>query len=214
MKSDNPYIAARLEWNYLFSDLMKAKTNWQWVALLSLIANLLLIAGFIWVSLQSKYIPYAIKVDQLGNVLFSDFLTHEKTITPLEVNAFLRQYLINARSILLDSFAQKRAIDFVYSVSLPAVRKCLDNHYQEQDPFKIAKQELVEVQVTAVIQKSASTWQVDWVEVHRSLNGQVLNQSHYEALVTICHQCIKNPELLNTNPLGIFIRQLNWAQQN
>lgn len=213
-QSDNPYLAARLEWNYLFGDIRKAKQHWQLAGIISFAANIILIIGIIIVSLQSKLIPYVVRVDQLGNALYSGFLDKDQTITPIEVNAFLRQYIINSRSVMTDAFAEKRAMDFVYSVSLPATRKILDSYYRESNPFVISKQELIEVEVQGVIQKSARTWQIDWVENHRGLDGQLLSQEHFESLITITHMTVKNNEILNTNPLGIYIQHISWARQN
>jgi type IV secretion system protein VirB5 len=169
--SNNPYLSARFEWNALFGDIRKSKQQWLITAYLSLGANVLLIIGMIMLSLQTHIVPYVIKVDQLGNALNAGFLDKEKKITPLEVNAFLRQYLINARSVITDPFAEKRAIDFVYSASLPPTRKILDTFYRETNPFVTAKQELVEVDIQGVIQKSACTWQINWIEIHRGLDG-------------------------------------------
>ena len=211
--SNNPYLEARLEWNYLFGDMRKAKQQWFVVSSISLLANILLIIGLSLLALQNHLIPYVVKVDQLGNALYAGFLDKEKTITSIEVNAFLRQFLVNARIVSIDAFAQKRSIDFVYSVSLPPARKILDSFYRESNPFLAAKQELIEVQIEGVIQKSTRTWQVNWVEIHRGLDGQVLNQNRFEALITIVHMSVKNQELLNTNPLGIYIEHISWAEQ-
>jgi type IV secretion system protein TrbF len=209
----NPYLEARLEWNHLFGDIRKAKYQWQWVTAIALFANLLLIVGIGVLAFQNKLMPYVVKVDQLGNALYAGFLDAEKTITPLEVNAFLRRYIVDARSVIADAFAEKKAVDFVYSVSLPSARKHLDDFYRASNPFVLAKQFLVEVQIQGVIQKSSHTWQVDWAEIHRGLEGQPLYQHHFEALLTIAHMTVQNQELLNTNPLGIYIQHISWAQQ-
>ncbi len=211
--TQNPYLKARLEWNELWGDTLKAKSQWRWIACLALLANSFLVLGLIFLSLKSQYLPYVVKVDDLGNALYGGFLNQEKTITPLEINAFLRNYLVNARSVMLDAFAEKRSIDFVYSVSLPPARKLLDDYYRNNNPFVVSQQELVEVQIKGVVQKSSKTWQVDWEEIHRSSEGELLKQTRFEALITIAHLSVKNVELLNSNPLGIYIQHISWAEQ-
>jgi type IV secretory pathway TrbF-like protein len=212
-QTTNPYIAARLEWNYLFSDIRRAKQHWKLATLISLIANLILCMGVVCFSHGPSLIPYVVKVDGLGNVVYGGKLDQKNTISPLEINAFLRQFISNAKSILADPFAQKRNVEFVYTASLPSVRKLLDSFYQSQNPFQTAKQELIEVQVKGVIQKSKRTWQINWIEIHRNLEGHILNQTQWEALITLGIHRISNPEILNSNPLGIFIEQMNWAEQ-
>lgn len=212
-ETTNPYLAARLEWNYLFGDLMKAKQNWRLVSFGLLFANIILIGGLLKISSESRLVPYAIKVDELGNSLYAGYLDQNNTVSALQINAFLRQFVINAKSVLTDSFAQKRNTEFVYGASLPSARKLLDSFYRSQNPFQLAKQEIIEVQIKGVIQKSKKTWQIDWIEIHRSLEGQTLSQKSWEALITISLHPVKNPEILNVNPLGIFIEQMNWAEQ-
>jgi type IV secretion system protein VirB5 len=212
--TSNPYLTARFEWNSLFGDIRRAKLQWQLVAFFALFSNIFLIIALYSIAARSQLVPYIVKVDSLGNALYAGFIDKDKEISTLEVNAFLRQFIINARSIISDPFAQKRSIDSVYNASLPPVRKLLDSYYRDSNPFVLSKEVLVEVQVSSVVQKSTRTWQVDWVEIQRGLDGQEHKKSHFEALVTIKHINVNNQELLNSNPLGIYIEHLNWAKQD
>jgi type IV secretory pathway TrbF-like protein len=212
--STNPYVAARNEWNLRYGDVIQAKYNWQIAAGLSLLCNLFLILGFIYLSSQSRYIPYAVKVDSLGHFTYGGPLTEFKQVTPLEINAFLRRYILQARAILIDPFAQKNAVEFVYAVSSPMTRRILDHFYQVNNPFEKAKEEIIEVNVTSVLQKSSHTWQVAWVDVHRNLQGDVTQQKSWEALITISQHAIKEARLLNINPLGIYVDHISWTEES
>ncbi len=209
----NPYLAARHEWNAMFGDLIKAKYNWQRIAFIILLANILLIAALIWLSGQSRYIPYAVKVDALGNSSFSGYLTHTNVVNPLEINAFIRRYITNARSVIADAIAEKQALDFIYAASTENTAKTLNDFYQKNSPFKSAQQTTVEVAVNAVLQKSDKTWQVSWTEVQRDLDGRILNQTHWESLITVSQHPINDESILNLNPLGLFVERISWTQQ-
>lgn len=211
--STNPYVAARTEWNHMFGDLIKAKYNWQLLALGLVISNILLIIGLISVSLQSRYIPYAVQVDALGNTNFASYLQKDPKLSPLIINAFVRRYIVNSRSVIADPVAEKQSLDFAYQVTRGQAKQILNQFYHEQSPFTRAKTETVEVQVNAAMQKSDQTWQVDWTETHRTLDGAIINQSRWESLVTVTHHAIKNPEEININPMGLFVSQLSWTEQ-
>lgn len=213
-KTTNPYIAARTEWNFMFADHIKAKRNWQLMAVGMLMINSILVMGLISLSLKSTYIPYAIKVDAMGNANFSGFLQAEQPISPLEMNAFIRRYITNARSVIGDSVAEKQALDFVYTTTRGQGVNVINEHYRAKDPFNRAKDATTEVQVNTVMQKSSNTWQVEWTEIDRNLDGAGIGQSRYEALVTVKHYPVTNEKEINMNPLGLYISNLSWATQS
>jgi len=211
--TDNPYIAARKEWNLMFGDLIKAKYNWQRIALIALISNIILIFGLIMVSTQSRYIPYAVKVDALGNSSFAGYLTNSSPINPLEINAFIRRYVTNVRSVIADPIAEKQALDFVYATSTRKAAKFLNEEFRKNSPFKVAQQATVEVQNITVLQKSDKTWQVSWTEIQRNLDGNLIGQTHWEALMTVNHHPVSDARIININPLGLFVEHITWSQQ-
>lgn len=212
-QSVNPYIAARQEWNAMFGDLVKAKYNWQRIAFIVAIINLSLTLGFLWLASQSRYIPYVVKVDALGNSNFAGYLTHTLTISPLETNAFIRRYITNTRAVIADPIAEKQALDFVYATSTENTTKILNDFYQKNSPFKTAQQITIEVVVNAVLQKSDKTWQVSWTEIQRDLEGRIVSQTHWEALLTVAQHKTNDANILNLNPLGLFVEHMSWTQQ-
>ncbi len=212
-QTSNPYIAARQEWNAMFADLIKAKYNWQRIAFIVLVANILLTTGLLWLACQSRYIPYAVKVDALGNSSFAGYLTKAASINPLELNAFIRRYITSSRSVIADPIAEKQALDFVYASSTENTAKVLNDFYQKNSPFKTAQQITIEVVVNAVLQKSDKTWQVNWTEMQRDLEGRILTQTHWEALITVSQHSINDGNILNLNPLGLFVERISWTPQ-
>ena len=66
---ENPYLAARLEWNERYHGFIRAKRNWQITALAALLVNAALGIGILWQASQSKVTPYVIEVDQLGEAV-------------------------------------------------------------------------------------------------------------------------------------------------
>jgi type IV secretion system protein VirB5 len=212
-QSDNPYIAARCEWNYLFNDIIKAKYNWQRFALLSSMGNIFLIVGFIGIALQSKTVPYAVKIDNAGNAFFAGYLEKGISINPLEVDNFVRRYIVKVRSIIADPVAQKQDLHFIYEVSQGATLHFLNDYYRQNNPFEKAQETTTEVTINAALPKSDQTWQVNWTEIKRSLDGDVIGETHWEALITVAHHTESDDDMLILNPLGLFVEHLSWSQQ-
>ncbi len=209
----NPYIAARREWNFMYGDIIKAKHNWQQIALLLLITHLVLLVGLITLALQKHVVPYVVKVDSLGNANFSQYLEKDATVSPLIINAMLRRYIVTARSVIADPVAEKHDLDFVYQITKNAARSVLDHYYAEKNPFEIVKMETIDVMINAVLPKSTQTWQVDWTETHRDLNGHITGENHFEGLITIEQHAPSNPDEINVNPLGLYVTHLSWSIQ-
>lgn len=212
-ETTNPYIAARREWNFMYGDIIKAKHNWQQIALLLLAIQCVSLIGLITLALQKHFVPYVVRVDSLGNTNFSELLTTKDAVSPLIINAMLRRYVIAARSVIADPIAQKHELDFVYDVTKSAAHTVLDHFYQVQNPFDKMKEETREVVINAVLPKSTQTWQIDWTEIQRDLNGHINGQSHFEGLITVEQHTPNNVDELNINPLGLYITHLSWTSE-
>jgi type IV secretion system protein VirB5 len=211
--TNNPYIAARREWNFMFADMLKAKYNWQCISFVLGVINIALVVGLIIISLQTRFIPYAVKVDNLGNSGFAGLLTKQNEISPLMINSILRRYIAHARSVIADPIAEKHQLDFVYRSTLGEAKTILDTFYKTQSPFEIAKSETIDVTINSVLATSNNTWQIHWTEVHRDNSGHISLQNHFEGLVTIEHRTPKNMDDININPLGLYITHLSWGIQ-
>jgi type IV secretory pathway TrbF-like protein len=212
-ETSNPYVAARHEWNFMYGDIVKAKHNWQQIAYLLGLISAALVIGLTTVSLQARFIPYAVKVDNIGNADFAGFLTKQAEVSPQMINAMLRRFITESRSVIADPVAQKHQLDFTYQESLGEARIVLDNFYRTENPFDRVKNETVDVNINSVLPKSNNTWQIHWTEINRDSTGHVSSQNHYEGLVTIEHQAPTNADDINTNPLGLYVTHLSWASQ-
>src|SRR5438094_9715232 len=69
MSESNPYVEARREWNDRYLDLARERRLWQIIAGAQLIVLLIVVTGFVWLSLQHKVVPYVVEVDSLGAAL-------------------------------------------------------------------------------------------------------------------------------------------------
>jgi type IV secretion system protein TrbF len=213
LETSNPYVAARREWSFMYGDILKAKYNWQCLSLFLTLINLLLVTGFILVALRSQFIPYAVKVDSLGNANFAGLLTKENDISPSMVNAMIRRYISEARSVIADPIAKKHQLDFVYHCTLSEAKSILDIFYKTQNPFVITKDETIDVTINSTLPKSNKTWQIQWTEIHHDNSGHVTLQEHFEGLITVEHFTPSNLDEININPLGLYVTHLSWAVQ-
>src|SRR5262245_11800136 len=130
MTDSNPYVEARREWNDRYLDLVRERRRWQAVAGGELLALLVLAAGFVWLSLQHKTVPYVVEVDSLGAALAvkpAENGSHpsDERIIRYQLAAFVR----GTRQVIADRIAMKKGLEHVYAYARGPARAYLDDHY-------------------------------------------------------------------------------------
>lgn len=220
---DNPYLNARRTWNDNAKKLALEKENLVIIALLALLIALSGVAGVIYVGSQSKFVPYIIKVDQLGQALAvgpAETLTEPNQ--QLVIRSKLAAFINEARLVTPDTKVQSNAIYSVYgslTQNDPAMAKMNQwyNETEQSQPFIRAQKETVSVQIDSALPLSDLTWQVDWTETTRDRQGfEVKPPEKWRAIMTIYLVPPTNETSeaqLYKNPLGLYVKDFSWSKQ-
>ena len=222
MTEENPYLDARKKHNEYESSRNASLRLWKLFGLLGLLTGLAGVGGMIHIGSQSKFVPYVIEVDKLGQTLPVSVADKAAPAVPRIVSSLLARAITLARMVTPDVVVQRNAIFELYASldsSDPAALKMQEYLGSDSDtsPFKRAAKETVDVQITSVIPQSDETWQVDWMETVRARgDGSIISRFRMRALVRIYVVPPTNrtsEEQIRKNPLGIFIRDFNWSKQ-
>lgn len=222
MTEENPYLDARKKHNEYESSRNASLRLWKLFGLLGLLTGLAGVGGMIHIGSQSKFVPYVIEVDKLGQTLPVSVADKAAPADPRIVSSLLARSITLARMVTPDVVVQRNAIFELYASldsSDPAALKMQEYLGSDSDtsPFKRAAKETVDVQITSVIPQSDETWQVDWMETVRARgDGSIISRFRMRALVRIYVVPPTNrtsEEQIRKNPLGIFIRDFNWSKQ-
>ncbi|CAK7024804.1 VirB8/TrbF family protein [Bilophila wadsworthia] len=222
MTEENPYLDARKKHNEYESSRNASLRLWKLFGLLGLLTGLAGVGGMIHIGSQSKFVPYVIEVDKLGQTLPVSVADKAAPADPRIVSSLLARAITLARMVTPDVVVQRNAIFELYASldsSDPAALKMQEYLGSDSDtsPFKRAAKETVDVQITSVIPQSDETWQVDWMETVRARgDGSIISRFRMRALVRIYVVPPTNrtsEEQIRKNPLGIFIRDFNWSKQ-
>ena len=222
MTEENPYLGARKKHNEYESSRNASLRLWKLFGLLGLLTGLAGVGGMIHIGSQSKFVPYVIEVDKLGQTLAVSVADKAAPADPRIVSSLLARAITLARMVTPDVVVQRNAIFELYASldsSDPAALKMQEYLGSDSDtsPFKRAAKETVDVQITSVIPQSDETWQVDWMETVRARgDGSIISRFRMRALVRIYVVPPTNrtsEEQIRKNPLGIFIRDFNWSKQ-
>lgn len=218
----NPYLSARRSWNDHVGELVVSRQSWQFLGILSLLIALAAVGGMIYIGSQSKFIPYVVEVDKLGEAVGVRAAETALPVDPRVMRASIASFINDARLVTPDVALQRAAVLRVYAMLAPndpatAVMNEWLNGSEESSPFRRAEIEMVSVAIESVLPQTESTWQVDWVETVRDRQGVVKgNPYRMRAMVGVY---ILPPtgdlteEQLSQNPLRIFIRNFSWSKQ-
>lgn len=218
---ENPYLAARRTWNDHIGSLVSQRQSWQVIGILSLLIAFGGVGGVIVIGSQSKFIPYVVQVDNLGQVMAAGPVDAANKPPPRVVHASVSEFISDARLVTPDVALQRKAVFRVYhklSSKDPATAKMNEwlNGTDESSPFKRAAKEMVSVEIKSVLPQTPDTWQVDWVETTRDRQGVVKAPPvTMRALVTTYTAETTSQtteEQVRNNPLSIFVRDFSWSR--
>ena len=220
-RDENPYLAARRTWNDQSAANTASRQMFQLLGILALLVALAGVGGMIHIGSQSKFVPYVVEVDKLGQ---SVAVTPAERAAPADqriVHASVAAWISDMRLVTPDIALQRKAIFRIYSMLAPddpATAKTNQwlNGTKESSPFKRATDETVSTELTSVIPQTAETWQVDWIETVRDRQGIMKSApQRWRALVTVYVMpttSATTEEDIRNNPLGIHVRDFSWSK--
>ena len=211
----SPYLAARREWNERYGDYIKAAKTWRMAAFASMGIALVAVGGLVSVSMQSKVVPYIVRLNGHNDVVRVERADLLRQPDANAVRAALANWVIGARTIYTDPQAMKNLIDATYAMTLPqsAAYQSLAAYDRDNNPYVLSASESVAVQVTLVVPVSNDSWQVDWTETTKSPAGKVIGTKDWQATLTISLIPPTDPQQVMLNPLGVYVRQFAWSSR-
>jgi len=221
-ENDNPYLSARRSWNDHMESMAASRNMWQILAILSLMITLAAVGGIIHIGSQSKFIPYVVQIDHLGEAIAVSRADMAAPADPRVIHASVASFINDLRMVTPDIALQRRAIFRAYAMlssedAATAKTNVWLNGTDTSSPFKRAANETVNIEIVSVIPQSPETWQVIWQESVYDRQGHPKEPSFMmRALLTIYSidsTANTTEDQIRNNPLGIYVRDYSWAKQ-
>jgi type IV secretion system protein VirB5 len=210
----SPYLAARREWDERYGDLISRARNWRLIAFVCASTALIETAGMIALAFRSKVVPYVVAVDSVGRVVASGAAEQASTADDRLKRATLFDWVGDLRVVTSDGIAQRKAIDRVYAriASGSSAQTLISDFYRADPPQKRAMTATVSVDVQSALATSDKTYEVEWIETSRDLQGQVKSQERWKGAFTISVNPPTEERLVRLNPLGIYVTGVSWSR--
>ena len=212
-EQENPYLSARREYGDRYGAAVNEAARWRQICFLLLMLSLAFGAMMIWQSSQNKVIPYVVQVDKQGYTVAIKQGTEVTQTDTRVIIAALSRFITNFKTVVADQYAQRRMVDEVYNylAQSSSAENVVTHYYRENNPFESKRTILVEIISVLGVGTDGKSWQVLWTE-KEVIGGTVTNTTEWRAIISIGLSPLQNMAEIIKNPLGIYVKELNMAQ--
>jgi type IV secretion system protein VirB5 len=211
----SPYLAARLEWDDRHGDAHARAQKSERIALICAGVALVLAAALAVMALRPPKM-IVIAVNSKGLYLGSGESDKPVLVTADMKRSALSEWVTNLRSVTSDGISQRWAIEKVYSMisSGSSAQAVVSDFYRGEPPQTRAQSQTVHVEVNTVLPISEKTYEVEWLEITRDLQGKVLLEQRWKGAFTfVVSSGPRNDERSSRlNPMGLYITQASWSK--
>lgn len=214
-RPDNPYLAARQEWNERYGSYVRSAQSWRIVGITGMAMAMIGTSYALYLSTQVKLVPYIVEVDKLGTAAVAGYPQQIEYADPRVVRATLGGFITSFRSITPDAVVQKQYIDRTYALlrtSDPATEK-VNSWFRGNSPFEKAKSATVSIEVNNVVALSNQSYQIDWTEFERDRKGKETATRRFRGIATVTLSPPQDEEIIRLNPIGLYLKDFDWTAQ-
>jgi type IV secretory pathway TrbF-like protein len=210
----SPYLVARREWDERYGGLIKRAQQWRAAAVLALLVALAEAIVIIGVATRPRTVPYVVAVDSLGRVAAAGAIDQTSPIDDRMKQAAITQWVQDMRGVTSDGLAERAAIDHVYAMigSQSAAQTIVTDYFRANQPFERGSRETVQVEVNAILPNSPHSFEVDWTETQRTLDGKPISSDKWRGIITLAINPSTDEAVLRVNPFGIYVMDITWSK--
>jgi type IV secretion system protein TrbF len=209
---ETPYSRAGQLWDERIGSARVQAGNWRLMAFGSLGLASALGAATIWQSQQSRFTPYVVEVDRLGEARAVTAAQAAYQPTDPQIAWHLGHFVSAVRSVSLDPVLMRQAWLSAYDFTTTRGAQALGDYARSADPFAHIGERTVSVQVTSVVRASDRSFQVKWTETAFD-HGAQAGTSHWTGIVTVILVPPTTAEVLRKNPLGVYVDAIDWSRE-
>lgn len=208
----SPEDIGRALWEDRHGSLAIERDRWRWIAFAAIgLAGVSMILA-VWAAVSSRYIPYIVTIDEL-NQPRAALAPREVTDWPdasvrHEIAAFIRDW----RSVSIDAAVMRgrlRRLQVFLETGSAADDKIV-TWAGEQDPFRRAETETVDITFARVNALGGRSWLAEWTETSRRRStGRIDAVRRFQGTFTLGQRRVRDDSILLQNPLGMVIEDFD-----
>jgi type IV secretion system protein TrbF len=211
----SPYVAARHEWDERYGSLITQARNWRVAFQVASAIALVAVAGATWLSVHSRTKVFVVALDQLGRSAAAGYADQTSVGSDDRLRrSSILNWVESLRTVTSDTIAQAKAIKAVYAQISQgsAAMNAINDFYRGDPPQTRGKTETVSVEVNTVLPTGDRSYEVDWTETTRDLQGVVTATARLKGSFMIAVDPPSDEPTARMNPLGIYVTNASWSR--
>ena len=210
-EADTPYRAAQELWDRRMGSAVHAARTWRLAAfsLMSLCA--LSGAAIIMLLLRPAAVPFVIEAAPNGEAHLVGPATQNYQPDDAQVSYQLARFIEMIRGVPADPVIVRQNWLRAYDWTTQAGAQALNAMGKEKDPLREVGKVTISVEVLSVVRASANSFQVRWRESSYA-GGALISTDRYTGVITIMIEPSDKPEVLQKNPLGLYVHAFSWSR--
>lgn len=210
----SPVQVAARAWDDRLGSTVTERNAWRIVAIGALCIAAAAVGYHIYRGETSEVVPYIVALDDRGIPL--RIAEAEEPYKPGEamIASVLGRWVQDIRGLSLDPIVIKTQWLNAYNFLTPKASMALNEWAKENNPIEAAKigQKTVTVEIVSVTRPSKDSYQVRWIEKSYA-NGSLVSTQRWVGLFTIAIEQPRTITRLRVNPLGVYITNISWTQE-
>jgi len=215
---ENPYLSARKEYSDRYGSAVKDATRWRQISILMVMLCIAFGVAMMWLASQNKVVPYIVQVDKHGYAVTIKSAQEGSVADTRVVVAALGGFFVNFKTVVTDVASQRRMLNDVYSylAKNSSAETAVSQYYKEHNPF-VATQDkreyTIQVEIRSIVRSGGDdkSWQILWTE-EKVDQGAIIESTEWRAIVSVAISPVRELAEVLKNPLGIYITEINMAQ--
>lgn len=212
----NPCDYGRAVWDDIHGSAEVQNYNLRKITICLAIAVVMLTGGLIFQSLKSTIEPYIIEVDTTTGAVKNAGILSDVKYTPqdIEVEHFIGEFIVNTRSMPLDSVVYKKNWVTAYSFLTKSAGAKMTAQVKTDKMVDDFGKKTVQVSIISIlpIDGSNSSYQARWTEEVFMVNSGEKKMVPMSGTFTVTRLETKDKKALLVNPLGLYLTDFNWIQ--
>src|ERR1700730_8340928 len=210
--SPPPYQKAAQVWDERIGSARVQAKNWRLLAFGCLMLSAGLALGLVWQSARGSITPWVVEVDRLGQAQRIAPANTDYQPTDAQIAYHLARFIEDVRGLPADGIVLRQNWLRAYDFTTDRGAGALNDYARNNDPFAKLGKAQISVEVSSVIRASPDSFRIAWIQ--RIYDNDSLSATErWTAILTIVIETPRDAERLRKNPLGVYVRAINWSKE-
>ena len=214
----NPCEYGRKVWDDMNGNALRQNHNLRIMCMGLMGALVIVTIGNVYQATQSSVEPYIIEVDSTTGAIRKAGAISEMDYTPekLEIEYFLGKFIQDTRSLPVDGEVYKQSWYETYGYMTKDAAAAMSAEMEKQDKAGDFGKKRIKVTINSIlpVNSGSDSYQANWTEEIWDLTTGAQKNVKMTGIFTVTIIQGKDKKSLMENPLGIYVKDFSWSEEN